>query len=350
MSNITETRPSEPLAVVADRGPTAIDVFRAAIIRHRFVLIILTLLLLGIAVMQIPISHELIYRYKGYSQKPGSAPTGTFIAVRDKFQQLAQGLMAISIILIAIFGGSVLLTQDFESGAVRFAWTQAAGRRRTLLATVLAFSLTIGVFGSLAALTYAHGQNMLQTIGRVGPWEVRDMLFTLPDYPILLLVSFALGLFVGAVLRRTIRSIAVTLIAMMVFAYGLSAWLFQKSVSWFAVVFKTNDPLLQKVATVRAMGFADFNAIYRSGGTLINWGCTTLAGKTTFYDNPSASFIAKHHLSCFVTYQSPTGVLPHQLVWVGILAVVFLLLIWATFRTVGGRDSLWFRKSHLVSS
>jgi hypothetical protein len=351
MSSSTVVRPAIILTVVPDEGPTARDLLRAVLLRHRFVLSSLAALLIAVAVAQIPISHDLIYHYTSHSSRTGAPPAETLTAVREKLLQLAQGLMAVSIIVIAIFGGSVLLTQDFESGTVRYTRTQAAGRRRILLATVMVFCLMIAICGSLMALTYAHGQARLQTIGQAGPWEVRVMLFSLPAYPFLLLAAFALGLIIGALFRRTIRSIAVTLVALVVLAYGLSAELFQKSTNWFDHVFITNDPSMQKVETIRAMGFSGYNAFGRSGGTLINYGCTNPGGRTIFYQNASPSTIAREHLSCFITYQPPSGVPLHQWIWVGILGVTFAVAVWGTFRVTGGRDSLWFhRRSDLSQS
>jgi hypothetical protein len=299
-----------------------------------------------VGVAEAVLSHSFIYHYTNGTSNPEEPSTQIITSLRGTALRIAQGLMALQVLIVAIFGGATLLTQEFESGVVRYTRTQAAGRRRILLATVVVLAVVVTVGGSLTALVFGQGQTPLEPLTFVAPWDFRVMLFSLPAYPVLLLAAFALGLFIGALCRRTIRSIAVSFAVLAVSGYWLSAVLFQSSVKWFAHVLKTNDPLLQKASTFKELGFTrTAYGFFRGGGNVINWGCTTPSGKTTLFTNASTAEILKEHLSCFITYQGPADVATHQWIWVGMLGAAFIVAIWGTFRLTGGRDHLWLRRN-----
>ena len=339
------------LSVVRDKGPTALGLVRAVFLRYRLVFVSLAVMFIIVGVAEAALAHNLIYHYTNGNSNPAEPSTAIMTSLRGGVLRIAQGLMAIQALIVAIFAGATLLTQEFESGVVRYTRTQAAGRRRILLATVVVLAVVITVGGSLTALAFGQGQASLEPLTFVTPWDLRVMLFTLPAYPVLLLAAFALGLFLGALSQRTVRAIAVSFAALAVLGYWLSAVLFQSSVKWFAHVLKTNDPLLQKASTFKELGFTrTAYGFFRNGGNVINWGCTTPAGKTALFTNASTAQILKEHLSCFITYQGPADVAIHQWIWVGMLGAAFVVAIWGTFLLTGGRDHLSIFRSETQSN
>lgn len=115
--------------------------------------------------------------------------------------------------LIGVFVGAPLLARELETGTFRFAWTQECGRRRWLLAKVvpLAALVTAGA-GALSVLTWWYLQpfvraELISGIRSPG-FNVRGV-----DFAAWTLVAFAIAVFVGAVVKRVLPAIVVSLAA-----------------------------------------------------------------------------------------------------------------------------------------
>lgn len=123
--------------------------------------------------------------------------------------------------LIGIFWGAPLLAREFETGTYRLAWTQGVSRRRWLLDKL--------GFGALVSAALAGALTLIITWW----YRSRDQVSTTPFQvfdrrdiaPIAYtLFAFAIGVLLGALIRRTLPAMAATL-AVFVFArVAVSIW------------------------------------------------------------------------------------------------------------------------------
>jgi len=113
-------------------------------------------------------------------------------------------------LLYGVFLGAPLLAREYESGTYRFAFTQGAGRTRWLVVKVAMLAgvsavATLG-FSQLVAWWYAPVMPVNGRLGAGTIYESYGIVFTARA-----VFAFALGVLAGALLRRTLPAIAVTL-------------------------------------------------------------------------------------------------------------------------------------------
>jgi hypothetical protein len=123
-----------------------------------------------------------------------------------------QNLLTESVILaalIGIFWGAPVVAREFDSGTYRLAWTQSASRAQWLRAKLLVGGLASVVTAGLFTLMATWWSSPLDRV-RDTPFSVFDTRDIAPiGYA---LFAFALGVAIGAVVRRTIPSMALTIL------------------------------------------------------------------------------------------------------------------------------------------
>jgi hypothetical protein len=131
-------------------------------------------------------------------------------------------LMQLAPVLIGAFAGAPLLARELENGTYRFAWTQGLGRERQAIAKLALLGVTIvvlvGAFGALFSWffqPFLYPENMNGLTETV--FDTSGIVF-----PAFALVSFAIGAFLGMLLRRVIPALAATLGVYL--AVRLAAW------------------------------------------------------------------------------------------------------------------------------
>ena len=113
-------------------------------------------------------------------------------------------------VLFGLFLGAPLLAREYESGSFRFAFTQGVGRTRWLVTKLL----LLGAFTLVATLAFTlvvvwwYGP-LVALNGRLGAGTVFEIYG--PVFVARALFAFTLGVLVGALVRRTVAAIAVTL-------------------------------------------------------------------------------------------------------------------------------------------
>jgi hypothetical protein len=131
-------------------------------------------------------------------------------------------LIALAPVLIGAFAGAPLLARELENGTYRFAWTQGLVRERQAIAKLALLGLTLvvlaGAFGELFSwffqpFLWTEQMNRLTD----GVFDNSGIAF-----PAFTLVSFAIGAFLGMLLRRVIPALAATLGVYL--AIRLAAW------------------------------------------------------------------------------------------------------------------------------
>ena len=132
--------------------------------------------------------------------------------------QTVSSLMFAVPVLLGAFIGAPLLARELETGTFRFAWTQGAGRTRWAISTlVLPAAALTAATGAFTALFYWYFRPFLED-GQVS--SLLPLTFALLGvaFAAWTLVAYSLAAFLGAVFRRTVLAMAVTLVLFVVLA------------------------------------------------------------------------------------------------------------------------------------
>jgi hypothetical protein len=113
--------------------------------------------------------------------------------------------------LIAVFVGAPLLARELEHGTYQLAWTQGVTRRRWLLSQTLLLALaTVLAALALSALVMWWRLPFDRLEGRMSPSRFEVEGIVVPAYAVF---ALALGVFSGALLRRTVPAMTAALAA-----------------------------------------------------------------------------------------------------------------------------------------
>jgi hypothetical protein len=144
---------------------------------------------------------------------PPSTRSGCDLIVRHFQAEFGGGTEARWLILlpplVGVFVGAPLVARELEHGTYRFAWTQAVTRRRWLLSKTLLLALGAALAGGLLAATATWWRQPFDAFaGRMTPsiFDVEGIV--VPAYAVF---ALALGVFAGALLRRTVPAMSLTL-------------------------------------------------------------------------------------------------------------------------------------------
>ena len=134
--------------------------------------------------------------------------------------------------LIGAFVGAPILAREFEAGTFRYAWTQGFGRWRWTLAKLV--SLGVMVAAASAALSvlaswyyqpyFASGNQSLSLSAfnplNPGLFDQRGIAFAAWT-----LAAFAIGVLVGALIRKVVPAIVTTLVVYGALGFATGGWL-----------------------------------------------------------------------------------------------------------------------------
>ena len=113
---------------------------------------------------------------------------------------------------VGAFIGAPVLARELETGTFRFAWTQGAGRTRWAISTlVLPAALLTAVMGGFTALFYWYYRPFLED-GQVSSMLPLSFALLGVAFAAWTLFSFSLAAFLGAVFKRIVPAMAVTLV------------------------------------------------------------------------------------------------------------------------------------------
>jgi hypothetical protein len=226
-------------------------------------------------------------------------------------------------VLAGLFLGAPLVACEIESGTARFAWAQGVGRARWVPASVGPVALILLIVAAGLGLEIRWWVNALLPLDRFPT----SGLFTLNPLPFSgwMLLSFSLGVFLGAAIRRTVPAMAVTLFC------GLPGM-------YVALTRQRGylPPLRQAAhATFSASGGYGSSVPLRSGpgtGQIISralgWPDGRLLTRTQLR-HPAAWFRA-HHIQVWLTYQPRSRLLLFEWIEFGWLVALSAFLIGGT--------------------
>ena len=111
-------------------------------------------------------------------------------------------------VVAGMFLGAPLLAREYESGTFRFTWTQAIGRRRLVLCSLVLIAVAAMLVGIVLGVLIDWVDHPFQVVGVTSQWQAG----TFDDAPVLLGAWSAFGCVVGvglgALVRRVVAAIA----------------------------------------------------------------------------------------------------------------------------------------------
>ena len=123
-------------------------------------------------------------------------------------------------VLLGMFLGAPALARELENGTFRFAWTQGAGRTRWAVSTLVLPALLItAATGAFTAIFWWYFKPFLAD-GQVS--EMLPLAFALLGvaFAAWTLLAYSVAAFLGALFRRTVPAMAVTLVVYIALALG----------------------------------------------------------------------------------------------------------------------------------
>ncbi|MGZ4461515.1 MAG: ABC transporter permease subunit [Gaiellaceae bacterium] len=183
--------------------------------RIQLALALLTVGLVGVAALATGLPmYEAFHREAVSSCLPPASRSGCELIVRhfeNEFGNAIRATRYLSLLpaLVGLFVGAPLLTRELEHGTHRLIWTQTITRQRWLLSKTALLSLLIAVVAlALSGIVtwWRHPFDVLQ--GRMSPggFDVEGIVLTSTA-----VFSLTLGVLAGALLKRSIPAMSVTL-------------------------------------------------------------------------------------------------------------------------------------------
>jgi len=252
-------------------------------------------------------------------------------------------------VVLGMMGGAPLVAHELESRTSDFAWAQSVTRARWLAAKAGWLLLAGAVCGgALAALiTWWSGpDNALQANAFApGPFDTQGIV------PVAYAVfAVALGIAAGAVARRTLPAIAVTLGGFIALRVVISDFVRQHYMAAVTTYYNVTDSFMppgqawvlaqgavSKTGVVVPQGWGTLgNALPASCQKLLNAAPSTKSGAGT---SGVFSCMQAHGWRGFATYQPASRYWPFQGIETGIYVLLAAALIAVTFAIVRSRDA-----------
>lgn len=182
--------------------------------QFRFQALIAAALLLALAIAFVVTGPSVVHAYR--TTIVGCSARGDCVGSQNAFLSMfpfLQNLITESVllaVLIGIFWGAPVVSREFDTGTYRLAWTQSASRTTWLAAKVIVGGTATVLTAGLFTLMATWWSSLFDRVSDQ-PFSVFDTRDIVPiGYA---LFGFALGVAIGAVVRRTIPAMALTIVA-----------------------------------------------------------------------------------------------------------------------------------------
>lgn len=141
----------------------------------------------------------------------GCAALAAEVQQRQRVVSVMVGYLGVLPAAVGAFWGAPLVGREFETGSITFAWTQSTTRRSWILSRIVTLGLLVAVGGLVVGVVV--GQSLSVFGGMDLPGDASDTFF--PQLrgtgPLVWwLFAFATGTASGALLRRTVPAMAIT--------------------------------------------------------------------------------------------------------------------------------------------
>lgn len=255
------------------------------------------------------------------------ATTNDFLA---RFATVADNLVPFLSLVFGLIGavvGGPLLAREYEQGTWRLAWTQTVPRTRWLLTKLGLVITTLVAFTVAMSAIVAWYRAPLDAVeGRFthGAFDFEGL--SLTGYTLL---SFALGVLTGLLIRRVVSAIVVAYAGFLVVRLPVEFWLrpnYQTPVTTFIQPQTTSNPV-PHIDWQLGSGWADATGHHLSTvqKRQLRMGIPDSASGSTNY-------LQAHHIQFWQTYQPDGRFWTFQLIefgiFAGLAAVVLAVAIW----------------------
>jgi len=252
-------------------------------------------------------------------------------------------------LLVGLFWGAPLVAAEAEAGTTQFAWMQSVTRKRWLAVKIGWMLLAAAVWGGVisALVTWWVSPTNAEQLNQFDPGRFDIMGIVPVGYS---LFAVALGVTAGALLRRTLPALAVTLAGFIVVRVAITLWLRSHYISAVTVTYNVLGGYTPKGAYWRlASGVIGPNGqqLPRPNNTLYVDGipqaslpgaCSNLAGPNGGNPTPACTR-ALSHFHAFLTYQPADRFWAFQGIETGIFLALTAALITVTAVTLLRRDA-----------
>jgi hypothetical protein len=252
-------------------------------------------------------------------------------AFLDRFSSSSQvfSLLDLVPLLAGLFWGAPLIARETERGTHRLAWTQSVSRRRWLTVKLAAFTgaaILAAATVSLLLAWWLRPFNQLIAVGaggnvnRMSP-RVFDLSGTVPAGGALF--AFALGTAAGALIRRTVPAMAVTL------GGYLALWLPLESLRYHLITPLTAHGPFGSTSPVPLSAYVIANSYASASGHPIDFSVMAKACETSVGGNTGIrlSCLAAKGFQFSTTYQPDSRFWPIQGIETGIFVAAAIALL-----------------------
>jgi hypothetical protein len=251
-------------------------------------------------------------------------------------------------LLVGLFWGAPLVAAEIEAGTTQFAWMQSVTRRHWLTVKVGWMLLAAAVWGGVisALVTWWSGPNNAEQLNAFQPGRF-DLMGAVPvAYS---LFAMALGIAAGALLRRVLPAVAVTLAGFVAVRAVVTLLLRPHYMSAVTVFYKVTSgfkppgsywQLASGVLGPNGLPIdqnANGNAVYGVPANYLPASCTQVS-RGAFTPPPSCVH-AVSHFRGFLTYQPADRYWTFQGIETAIFLVLAAALIAVTAVTLLRRDA-----------
>ena len=253
-------------------------------------------------------------------------------------------------VLVGLFWGAPLVAAEAEAGTTQFAWMQSVTRRHWLVVKIGWMLLAAAIWGGVisALVTWWSSPNNAEQLNQFNPGRFDIMDLVPVAYS---LFAMALGIAAGALIRRVLPAMAVTLAGFIGVRVVVALWLRPHYLSAVTVFYKVTSgvtppgafwQIAQGVVGPNGQALAQpSNTPYVDGVpiTALPFSCAPLANGAG-PANPSASCVqALSHYRAFLTYQPADRFWTFQGIETGIFLALAFVLVAVTAVVLLRRDA-----------
>jgi hypothetical protein len=253
-------------------------------------------------------------------------------------------------LLVGLFWGAPLVAAEAEAGTTQFAWMQSVTRKRWLVVKIGWMLLAAAIWGGVisALVTWWASPTNAEQLNQFDPGRFDIMGLVPVAYS---LFAVALGVAAGALLRRTLPALAVTLAGFVAVRVVITLWLRSH---YLSAVTATYNVLGNSPATGAYWRLASGvigpngqqlpqpnNTPYLDGipQTYLPHACSVMFGPNAPNNPPAACVQALSHFRTYLTYQPGDRFWAFQGIETGIFLVLAACLIAITAVTLLRRDA-----------
>jgi hypothetical protein len=248
-------------------------------------------------------------------------------------------------LLPGLFWGAPMVAHELETGTNQFAWTQSITRRRWLAVRagwlLLAAAVLAGAVSVLVTWWMGPDHALTADAFKVNRFDVAGIAPV--GYAIF---AMALGICAGALLRRTLPALAVTLAGFAGLRAVTALWLRQHYMTPVTVYYKLTAPFVPAGSYLGvSQGIVGPNGQHPAAGTGSNYYFNGLqipavcTKPVTIHNASPLPCLAAHGYRGYLTYQPASRFWAFQGIETGIFVVLAAVLLGVTFWMFKRRDA-----------